>query len=178
MTEFDLERLWCDIPIGSENAIGYNAIMQLWGKDARKVRHLLQNLSAYDNGDNYILIRSSHNHGGFYRTDKAQDIERYRRECLNKGRSLFAPLKKINRVIRTDAMLFTVDNNLRAVREEKKLTQAEVCRRMRKIDANFDAPLLSRMENGYCIPTPFQLVALAEIYETSTNMLCDIDFCV
>lgn len=66
---------------------------------------ILQELSKYDNGDDYILIRSAHNGGGFYRTIAKVDIEAieaFKRECLHKGRSLFAPIKKINRVLGID----------------------------------------------------------------------------
>lgn len=42
---------------------------------------------------------------------------------------------------------------------------AGVCNEMRKVDRAFDNSLLSKMENGYCLPTFQQLVKLAEIYD-------------
>lgn len=89
---------WNDIPIGKENAVTYPELCALWGVSARAVRSILHDLSAVDNGDNYVLIRTS-KAKGFYKTDNEDEIEAYRRECLAKGRSIFAPVRKCNRVL-------------------------------------------------------------------------------
>jgi hypothetical protein len=140
----------------------------------RKARAILHALSLYDNGDDYILIRSSSGKG-FYKTDNETDITAYRRECLNKGRSVFAPVKKINRVLNANREQFTLANNLRVIRESKGLTQAAVCAELKKFDPAFDNSLLSKMENGVCLPTYSQLSKLAEIYGVEARELLDAE---
>lgn len=159
----DTEKLWNDIPVGRENALTYEDLCGIWQCDPRKARAILHDLSLYDNGDDYILIRSSAGKG-FYKTDNADEIQAYKRECLNKGRSVFAPVKKINRVLNANAEQFSTTNNLRVIRESRGLKQADVCKRMKKYDRAFDKSLLSKMENGVCLPTAAQLLELARIY--------------
>lgn len=99
MIDFDL--FWSQIPIGKENAIDYTALCNMWDCSERTARLILHELSSIDNGDDYILIRSGKNKG-FYRTDNPEEIEMYRREVLNKGRSMFVPLKKCDRLLKID----------------------------------------------------------------------------
>lgn len=94
-----MEIYWNDIPVGKENAITYPELCVKWNCTARKVRYILHELSYWDNGDNMILIRSSHGKG-FYKTDNISDIEKYKRECTNRARHTFAPLRKIRRVMK------------------------------------------------------------------------------
>lgn len=91
--EKKLERYWCMIPIGKENALEYPELMSLWGKNERQVRAILHELSCMDNGDNYVLVRSG-SMKGFYRTDDTSTLSAYRSECLSKGKSIFAPVKR------------------------------------------------------------------------------------
>ena len=151
-----LELFWADIPVGKENAATYPELVLLWGRKERDVRQILHELSLFDNGDDYILIRSAKKGGGFYRTDNADDIKAYREECLAKGRSNFAPVKKINRVLNNNSEQISMVNNLRARREEAGLKQSEVCASMKHFDSAFDVPLLSKMENDICMPTLLQ----------------------
>lgn len=164
MNDGKLALYWSELPNGRENAATYADLCLRWNMSPRMVRKTLHDLSAYDNGDDLILIRSASGRG-FYKTDDEAEIEAYRRECLNKGRSVFAPLRKINRVQAVqDAVQYSVENNLRVVRMACGLQQKEVCEKMRTFDAAFDVPMLSRMENGACLPTPAQLAKLAQIY--------------
>ena len=94
----ELELYYNDIPYGKENAITYTQLCIKWGKNKRAVRAILQRLSYYDPKDNCVLIRSSRGKG-FYRTDNIDDMLAYKRECLSKGKSIFAPVKKINRIL-------------------------------------------------------------------------------
>lgn len=169
-----LELYWSELPVGKENAVDYPTLCFMWGKDKRGVRGILHDLSLYDNGDDFVLIRSGKTKG-FYKTDDHDEIAAYRKECLNKGRSVFAPVKKCNRILNADTAQFAFFNNLRTVREAVGISQAEVCKRMREVDAHFDAPMLSKMENGFCMPVPFQLLKLAEIYGVSTSDLVGVD---
>lgn len=155
---------WGDIPVGKENAVTYDDLCKKWNCNERKARAILHELSICDNGDNYILIRSSKGKG-FYKTDDEDEIQAYKRECLSKGRSVFAPVKKINRVLNADAEQFSIENNLRVIRESKGLKQCDVCDIMKQYDKSFDKSLLSKMENGVCLPTYYQLAKLAAIFD-------------
>lgn len=158
-----LELYWQEIPEGKENAVDYSRLCKMWNKKERAVREILHELSLYDNGDDFVLIRSGKSKG-FYKTDDKDEIAAFRRECLCKGRSIFAPVKKCNRILKAETEQVEFFNNLRTVRISKGLSQPEVCREMKAIDPHFDSPMLSKMENGVCLPTPHQLAKLAEIY--------------
>lgn len=93
-----LEVYWSQLPTGKENAVDYPTLCRMWSKKERAVREILHALSRYDNGDDLVLIRSSKTRG-FYKTGDLEEIKAYRRECLNKGRSVFAPVRKCNRII-------------------------------------------------------------------------------
>lgn len=161
---FSHEAYWRSIPIGRENAISYDKLCEMWQVTDRLARRILQELGKYDNGDNYILIRSGSGKG-FYRTDEAESICRYKKECLNKGRSLFAPIRKMNRVLKSKTdMQCSICNNLRDVRLSKHIKQTDVVEYVRKYDEHFDVSLLSKMENGWIIPLPRHLQLLAEFY--------------
>lgn len=163
MQKYELEKYWKDLPVGKENAIDYINLCARWWSDKRQVRAILHELSRYDNGDDYILIRSSRG-CGFYRTDDEEEIKAYKRECLNRGRNVFAPVKKINRVLNANTEQYSFENNLRVCRENAGKKQTEVCDTMQQYDPAFDVPLLSKMENGFCMPTPYQAILLAQIY--------------
>ena len=163
MEENMLRVYWEDIPVGKENAVIYEELCEIWNCSERKARAILHALSVYDNGDNYILIRSSKGKG-FYKSDGEDEIKAYKKECLNKGKSIFAPVKKINRVLNANAEQYSLINNLRVIREGKALKQCQVCNIMKRYDKSFDKSLLSKMENGVCLPTYYQLAKLAEIY--------------
>lgn len=169
-----LDLYWSELPVGRKNAESYAELCAKWGKDERSVRSILHDLSEYDNGDDYILIRSSKGKG-FYKTDDAEEIIAYKQECLNKGRSVFAPVRKINRVLRANTTQYSFENNLRIMREGLGLKQSDVCNVMQLVDASFDVPMLSKMENGACLPTPYQLLTLAEIYRCAPRDLIDTD---
>lgn len=170
----NIETYWNDIPVGKQNAVTYDELCAMWNCDSRKARAILHELSAYDNGDDYILIRSSACRG-FYKTDDEAEIKAYKRECLNKGRSVFAPVKKINRVLNTDARQLSIENNLRVIRESKGLRQIDVCAEMLKNGFAIDKSLLSKMENSICFPTPRQLLVLAQIYGCEPRELIAAD---
>jgi hypothetical protein len=170
MKEHILDLYWRTIPIGKENAVTYNDLRIRWDVNERRARSILHELSLYDSGDDYILIRSARSKG-FYRTDDKAEMKAYKRECLAKGRSVFAPVKKINRVLNEDGVQYSFTNNLRVVRERCGLTQTEVCRKVN--DIGLDKFLLSKMENGICLPTDYQLHRLAQIYGCRAHELID-----
>ena len=159
-----LEHYWNSLPIGKENAESYDTLCKKWNMNKRKVRQILHDLSLYDSGDNYILIRSSSGRG-FYRTDDMKIIQAFRKECLSKAKSNFAPIKKINRIINeADNMQVDFYNNLKTMRLAKGLKQTEVVEQLQRVGENVDAALLSKYENSVCLPTPYQLCLFARIY--------------
>ena len=172
MQEMILALYWEEIPVGKENAVSYQDLIDMWGKNKREIRKTLHELSTFDNGDNYILIRSSKGKG-FYRTDNEADIKAYKKECLNMGRNVFAPIRKINRVLNQNGTQINFENNLRVVRESKGLKQSEVCKQMKRFDRAFDKSMLSKMENGVCMPTPYQTILLSQIYGVEPLELID-----
>ena len=175
MKEQSLAMYWNAIPVGRENALTYTDLRIRWNVTERRARSILHDLSLYDSGDDFILIRSSKNKG-FYRTDDEDEMQAYKRECLAKGRSIFAPIKKINRVLNANATQYSFTNNLRVVRERCGLTQTEVCHRINEI--GFDKFLLSKIENGICLPTDYQLHRLAQIYGVRAHELIDSSICL
>lgn len=169
------ERYWQDIPIGRENALTYVELCDMWGCDKRTARAILHRLSRFDSGDDYILIRSSRCKG-FYKTDNAEEITAYKAECLSRGRNVFAPITKINRVLNAQGNLqYSFDNNLRMIRESAGKKQSEVCKAVKRYDSSFNVPLLSKMENGQCLPTPYQRFLLAQIYGVSPSELVGME---
>ncbi len=175
MTDYQLEIYWNDIPTEKKDAVKYDVLCMWWHTSERNVRLILHELSRMDNGDDFVLIRSSRNRG-FYKTDDREEIEAYKKECLNRGRNVFAPIKKINRILSANKTQYSFTNNLRVIREERNLRQAAVCAYMQVYDESFDTPMLSKMENGVCLPTPFQLLKLAELYECLPSDLVKADF--
>lgn len=170
------ELYWNDIPVGKENAVKYDTLCARWNVDKRAARAILHDLSLYDNGDNYILIRSCKHGGGFYKTDDPEELKAYRKECLNMGRNTFSPVRKINRVLNTqDDLQESIFNKMRAVRLSVGLKQEDVVASMKEYDPRFDAPMLSKFENGFCMPTPYQLAALARIYGAQPRDLLMLD---
>lgn len=169
-----LECYWNTLPIGKENAVDYDTLCNLWGMGKRKVRQTLHDLSLYDSGDNFILIRSGSGKG-FYRTDDMKIIQAYRKECISKAKSNFAPLKKINRVINDDDTQLSLYNNMRNARINKGLKQKEVVKELKKYDRGIDGALLSKFENSVCVPTPYQLVLFARIYGCKPSELINTD---
>ena len=175
MTKESLEMYWNSIPIGRENALTYTELRINWNCNERRARAILHELSLFDSGDDFILIRSSKNKG-FYRTDSIAEMEAYKKECLAKGRSIFAPVKKINRVLGENAEQYSMANNMRVIRERCGLSQAEVCERVG--DIGLDKFLLSKMENNICLPTQYQLRRLAQIYGCTAHELIDMSLCM
>lgn len=89
---------WNSLPFDKENAVTYPQLCIMWNCNARQARAILHELSLYDNGDNYILIRSSKGKG-FYKTDEEDEIRRYKGECVKKAISILEGTNKINRIL-------------------------------------------------------------------------------
>ena len=108
----DLYRYWDDIPTDETGtpAADYPTLCYLWNVDRRGARLILAELSAFDNGDGFILIRSSHN-AGFFKTRNREKILSYRREVYARAMNTLKPLKKIKRVLQRNEQI-TIDDLL------------------------------------------------------------------
>lgn len=169
----ELDYYWSTIPEGRENATDYPFLCLLWDVGERQARKILHELSIYDNGDDFVLIRSGKNKG-FYKTNDPDEIKAFRRECLAKGRSNFAPVAKCNRILAADGdRQLSFDNNLRAIRNSRGLKQSEVCHILHRYGIPLDTSMLSKIENSVILPTPFQLQTLGQIYGVSPSALID-----
>ena len=175
----ELEWYWQSIPVGKQFAVSYGWLERIWGMSERRVRKMLAELSGFDNGDNYILIRSSRG-GGFYRTDDPADIAAYKRECHSRASKTFVPLKKINKVLRRLNVANGINgsflNNIQSIRMERGVSQVELCRRLRESGVVADVSLLSKIENGYAMPTPAQLSVMADVLACDPSELIGIDY--
>lgn len=159
-----LEQYWSSLPVGKESAITYEELCEKWQCSNRIVRRILHDLSAMDNGDDYVLIRSSQNKG-FYLTNDMNEIEKYRKECMNRAKHTFAPLKKITRIQKDDGQRNLFENPLKSARLSKGLSQKDVCDFLKSKGTVIDTPLLSKYENSICSPTINQTMLLACLYE-------------
>lgn len=165
------EKYWNSIPIGKENAVTYSELCEMWSVSERKARQIMHELSVQDSGDNFVLIRSGQSKG-FYRTDDEMIIRAFKKECTNKAKSSFAPLRKINRILNgLDDMQITFDNNIKNIRLSRDMKQAEVVAEMRKHDKTVDIALLSKFENSEALPTPMQLCLLSRILRCNPSEL-------
>lgn len=172
----ELEQYWRDIPCDKAHALTYKDLEIMWGVTERQVRNIMERLSCVDNGDNYILIRSSKG-GGFYLTDDPDVIAGYKRECYGRAMSVLKPLRKINRVLRTEnaaSLNYSFTNNIRLMRLERGYTQQQVCVYMHELGRGIDESTLSKMENGYILPTPAHLSAMAVIFNCEPFELVDM----
>ena len=93
-----LKEYWESIPVGKKDRVTYSELCDKWGMSRRMVRLVLNRLASWDNGDDYILVRSS-SARGFWRTSDRDEIKRYRREPLSRAKSYLRQLDKINRVL-------------------------------------------------------------------------------
>ena len=111
MEKSKLLNYWHDIPTDETGFVAdYNVLCMIWRCDRRTVRGILAELSAFDNGDDYILIRSSQNKG-FYKTKNPEKIAEYRREVYARAMNTLKPLKKIKRVLNRTEQI-TIDDLL------------------------------------------------------------------
>ena len=88
-----------DIPVGRENAATKKQLMNRWNMSERQVRKIISDLRAEDQGDTFVIVSSSTNGtAGYYKTADVEEIKKYERETLNRGKHTFRPLKKIRKV--------------------------------------------------------------------------------
>ena len=93
-----LEDYYLSIPYGSDNAISRLTLTNKWNMSDRKVRRMIHELRATDNGDKTIIVSSSRAKG-YFRTNDHKEIEMFRRELYSRSKKIFAPFKKIDRIL-------------------------------------------------------------------------------
>ena len=152
------------IPIGKENAILRETLCVLWGKKPRSVRRIIEQLRSQDNGDDYVIVSTAHS-AGYYRSNERDDIRAFKEEVTRRGKHTFRPLRKVNRILGIHEQQVSTVNQLKMVRLESKIKAEEVTLELKKIDPRFDGSLLSKIENGLCMPTPQQLQAMSRLYD-------------
>jgi hypothetical protein len=74
-----MQHYYESIPLGSANAVSRAELCRMWGMRDRKVRALIADLRAWDNGDDMAIVSSSHGKG-YYRTKDQSELEDFRRE--------------------------------------------------------------------------------------------------
>jgi hypothetical protein len=161
------------IPIGKENAILRSQLCVLWKMDAREVRRKVAKLRSHDNGDDFVII-STANKAGYYRSDDRSDIENFKQEVSRRARHTFIPLKKVNRILGIHQNQSSIMNTLKMARIEANLKGSDVIKELKKLDRRFDKSLLSKIENGLCLPTPDQVRVLTKLYKKPINDLIGI----
>lgn len=173
-----LKEMYESIPVGKENAVSKEQLAIMWGyKTERWVRKAIENMRAEDNGDEYIIVSSSHNKG-FYRTNNIDEILEYKRETTNRACNTFLPLKKVNRILAEmdDIQLELVPpNRLREAREAAGLKAKDVIPIIQQYDPSFNKVTMSLIENNKALPTARQLAVMSRLYKKSTADLIGME---
>lgn len=161
------------IPIGKENAILRETLCQLWGKEPRSVRRIIEDLRNTDNGDDYVIV-STANKAGYFRSKDRSDIASFKAEVTRRGKHTFKPLRKVNRILGIHDSQSSLTNQLKMARHEAKISADEVVAELKKLDQRFDGSLLSKIENGLCLPTVEQLESISKLYNKPMDQLIGI----
>ena len=161
------------IPIGKENAVLRSQLGVLWNMDERQVRFTIAKLRSEDNGDDFVII-STANKAGYYRSDDRSVISNFKQEVSRRARHTFIPLKKVNRILNIHQNQASMTNSLKMARLDANLKGSDVIKELKKLDRRFDKSLLSKIENGLCLPTPDQVRVLTKLYNKPINDLIGI----
>lgn len=151
------------IPIGKENAISKNDLCKMWNMNVRSVREKIKKLRCQDNGDDLVIVSTS-KQSGYYRTDDRNEIKQFKAETSRRAKHTFRPLKKVNRILGVDEDQVSFTNNLKIARIDSGFKGADIVNMLKELDSRFDKSLLSKIENGVCMPTPDQLAVLSQAY--------------
>ena len=165
------------IPIGRENAVSRAELARRWGMSEDKVRHKIAELRAEDNGDDYIIFSSSDkNSRGYFRTDDPSERRAFMAETKGRAINTFKPLKKAQRIENGDSNQYSLCCNLKQRRLDKGITNAMFVDALAAAGINIDKAMLSRIENGYVLPTPAAARMMAEIIDCEIEELFGIGY--
>lgn len=171
----ELIKYYESIPIGRENAISKYDLMNQWGMNERRVRVMVGKLRCQDNGDDMVIVSTS-KHSGYYRTNDRDEIKQFKIEMSNRAKHTFRPLRKVNRILGVGEEQVSFNNNLKIARMNAGLKSVEVVELLKQLDHRFDKSLLSKIENGVCMPTPDQLSVLSTTYGKPIHELIGTSF--
>lgn len=171
------------IPVGRENAITRAELARRWGVTQDKARHIIAALRAEDCGDDYIIFSSSDpQNPGYYKTDDATERRAYMAETKRRAINTFKPLKKAQRIENGNSEQYSLCNNLKQYRKDKGITGEMMCDALTAAGVPMVTPMLSRIENGYVLPSPrcAELMAeiigcdVAELFGYSYAAICEV----
>jgi DNA gyrase/topoisomerase IV subunit A len=87
------------IPIGRENAITRDQLSRLTGLNDRKLRKEIARLRCDDDETNIVIVSTSDGRG-YYRTDNIDEIEHFIREMVHRISSIVAAIKVAKLAVR------------------------------------------------------------------------------
>lgn len=152
------------IPVGRENAITRAELARLWGMSQDSVRHTIAALRAQDQGDDFIIFSSSSpENPGYYKTDDAAERRAFMAETKSRAINTFKPLKKAQRIENGNSDQYSLCNNLKQYRKDKGLSNEMFCEALTAAGVPMSTPMLSRIENGHVLPSPYCAGLMAEI---------------
>lgn len=138
-------------------------------------RRLTKDIQAINNDDNVSVVIVSSTTKGI----KIANEEEFNKYINNEYSAIFRKLKRVrkkDRKGRKNGQLYLLDNGeikettpFAVMRKEKGLKATEVVTAMKAIDSRFDGSLLSKIENGLCLPTNEMAIALTALYEDERN---------
>lgn len=96
----DISALASDIPIGRERAITREALARKWGLNDRTTREVIARLRAEKADTPYAILSTTHSPKGYWRSDKAEEIEGFIRETEARAKNTFAALRGAKRLLR------------------------------------------------------------------------------
>lgn len=89
-----------DIPIGRQNAITRADLAGIWGCSDRTARQKIADLRASPGKDGYVILSTSHEPKGYWRSNDPKEIEQFIRETEARAKSTFLSLKDARRVLK------------------------------------------------------------------------------
>lgn len=167
------------IPVGRENAITRAELARRWGMSQDRVRHKIAELREEDCGDNYIIFSSSNPETrGYYKTDDPAERRAFMQETKNRAINTFKPLKKAQRIENGDSGQYSLCCNLKQYRTDKNIKNTAFCEALSAAGVPMSEPILSRIENGYVLPTPRAAQLMAEILNCEVSDLFGFGYAV
>ena len=152
------------IPVGRENAITREELANKWGVSQDKARHIIAELRAVDQGDDFIIFSSSDpQNPGYYKTADPAERRAFMAETKRRAINTFKPLKKAQRIENGNSNQYSLCNNLKIYRKDKGLSNEMLCEALTASGVPMSTPMLSRIENGHVLPSPRCAELMAEI---------------
>lgn len=134
-------------------------------------RRLTKDIQQINNCDSVDVIIVSSTSKGI----KIANQEEFDRYINNEYRAVFRKLQRVrkkDRKGRKDGQLYILDSGAVAevtpfaeMRKERGIKAVDVVSAMKRIDSRFDSSLLSKIENGLCLPTNEMAMALTALYK-------------